>query len=122
MLKGYKKEEWKSSGSGGGSSMDQRRETVIKGIEKWIRVLQKEEIKGVTKLSRVQDGQREIRVKYHNHAVPVNDNGDYTGILDIDYDELTFWKVTIDQIKNGDWDNRINVAVENLKKTLKRKK
>lgn len=118
MFKGYRQDGWKVSG--GSTTTEERRRIVINGISDWLRILDGEDIKKVTKLSYVEGGDRIVKIKYHNHSLVLNDAGDTVGIVDLETDEIEFWNNIIKEIKEGEWDSRINRTVERIKKAFKK--
>ncbi len=108
MFKGYRKEAVNTKRKGNATTIEERRNQVVRGIDQWIGVIHGLPSKGVVKLSKKQDGDRLVWLKYANRNIPLTPNGDLTGEIDLTLDEVAFWEWMKKKVLKGEYDQGIN--------------
>ncbi len=109
---------WKRVGHQAKKTIEEKRESVVKGIE---RALRGE--KGAQRFEQFdhEHGTPVIRVLYANQALPIFD-GQTTAAIDPTCDRAELWRAVIEQIRAGDFDREIEQAASNAYQSLRQKR
>ena len=102
-------------------TIEGRRQVVIDHIDKWVEKLKGSRTGRTRKLSQIEGDERLVRLVYGNQDVPLNDEGDLTGVIDVARDEFEYWEWMKDQVQAGVYDQGINEAAMRIGEQLNTK-
>src|SRR3954470_14736375 len=102
----------------GGKSIEAKRESVIRGIERSLRGE-----KGAPRLEQFDpvEGVPVIRVLYASHALPIFD-GEISAAIDPGCDRAELWRAIIEQIRSGAFDAPIEAVAARVYRSIGRKR